>query len=233
MTERSQSILKTAIRDFIENGRPITSEYLYEEYDFGIKPAMIRLELNELSQTGYFFQNHPSGGRFPTNKAYRFFIREIIGSKDEDIYTSRKDKNLADEFLSGEHLPFIKQLSNYLNTLSIGYDSHAREIYESGLVELSNDLEVQEKRDLVSVIEDYESIIERLDGKKPMVKNGDKWLNIFVGKSPFSQSDCISVIVGNFISDESDFSLVLIGPKRMDYEKSISLFRTLKRLTNT
>ena len=53
MNERTQSILYTSVHDFIREGRPITSEYLFEEYDFGIKPAMIRWELSYLNENAW------------------------------------------------------------------------------------------------------------------------------------------------------------------------------------
>ncbi len=226
MRERTQSILKTSIRDFINHGKPITSEYLYDHYDFGIKPAMIRWELNGLSDEGYFFQTHPSGGRFPTDKAYWFFIKDIMNNEEEKP-TSRH-KTLVQEFLSGERRLFIEELSHYLNALSIGYYEEAEEVYESGLGRLLHDLEVHKKHDLISIINDYESIMNHLG--REIIKTSE-WMNIYVGKSPFSQSDYTSIMIGNFTSPYSDFSLVVIGPKRMNYERCISLFKALKNLT--
>ncbi|MEK7465340.1 MAG: hypothetical protein AAB631_01025 [Patescibacteria group bacterium] len=79
MKERTEYILETAVEDFIHTGFPVTSEILYENHVFGIKPAMIRLELSALSDDGFLFQRHPSGGRFPTNKAYQFFVERLLG----------------------------------------------------------------------------------------------------------------------------------------------------------
>jgi len=42
MRDRTRTILEAGIMEFIRTGLPITSERLFEEYDFGIKPAMIR-----------------------------------------------------------------------------------------------------------------------------------------------------------------------------------------------
>lgn len=52
MRERTKEILEAGVRQFIKTGLPITSERLFEEYDFGIKPAMIRCELNALDEEG-------------------------------------------------------------------------------------------------------------------------------------------------------------------------------------
>ena len=52
MRDRTRTILEAGIMEFIRTGLPITSERLFEEYDFGIKPAMIRCELNALDDDG-------------------------------------------------------------------------------------------------------------------------------------------------------------------------------------
>ena len=77
LKERTLDILEASVRDFIETGNPVTSERLYRKYDFGIKPAMIRWELHDLAKQNYLCQNHPSGGRIPSDKAYKFFVEEI------------------------------------------------------------------------------------------------------------------------------------------------------------
>ena len=69
MEERRKQIFEAAIEDFIETGHPITSGRLYEQYNFGIKPAMIRRELAALDRDKYLIQTHPSWGITPTNQA--------------------------------------------------------------------------------------------------------------------------------------------------------------------
>ena len=67
MTDRTAQILEAAIQEFINTGEPVSSGLLYDRYDFGIKPAMIRLELDELEDGGYLEQPHHSAGRVPTD----------------------------------------------------------------------------------------------------------------------------------------------------------------------
>jgi len=42
---RTNQILKAAIEEFIRSGELVSSGKLYRRYNFGIKPAMIRMEL--------------------------------------------------------------------------------------------------------------------------------------------------------------------------------------------
>ncbi|MEX2410223.1 MAG: hypothetical protein WD607_02425, partial [Candidatus Paceibacterota bacterium] len=83
MDPRTELILQKCIKDFIDTGRPITSDYLYENYEFGIKPAMIRRELSILDEEGYLEQIHTSGGRFPTNKAYQYFVNKVLEKEEK------------------------------------------------------------------------------------------------------------------------------------------------------
>lgn len=225
--ERTQAILEIAIRDFIKNGRPITSQVLYEEHDFGIKPATIRLELNTLSDSGYFYQTHPSGGRFPTNKAFRFFA-EATSSRSEDRIAENM-LTLAREFIDDERGSFIEELASQFKVAGVGYDSFGT--YTSTLSELLSRVEAREKDELVDVVEDCELLPERLRGIFGKMSD-DAWPFIFIGRGPLARSDHVSVIAGSFPTKNGEFTLAIIGPKRMDYEKPISFFRSMKKASN-
>ena len=218
-TLRTKAILETATRDFIKSGRPITSEYLYETYDFGIKPATIRLELSALAEDGYFYQNHPSGGRYPTNKAYEIFVGMLMrGTAD------RVAKNMlafAESFISEERGDFIEELAGRFGVLSVGRDTHG--IYVSSLHDFLDRVEVREKGDLIDIVHDCELLPEcLLEHANELLKETPR---VFIGSSPFVRNDDTSVVAGSF--QNGTFILAMVGPKRMDYAKSIALFRSL------
>ena len=117
--ERSKSILEVAVKNFIETGQLISSKRLYEIYDFGIKPAMIRLELRDLSEQGYFYQRHPSGGRLPTDKAYRFYVKSILSQSYEvskNNLKKKKKKKIKVDTL-------VNNLVKELKVLGVGYEA--------------------------------------------------------------------------------------------------------------
>src|SRR5271155_5233346 len=74
MNDRASQILEAAIQEFIDTGEPVSSGWLYNKYDFGIKPAMIRLELDALEDSGYLEQPYHSAGRVPTDEGYEFYV---------------------------------------------------------------------------------------------------------------------------------------------------------------
>ncbi len=146
MKERTQAILDASLRDFIKYGAPITSERLYEHYDFGIKPAMIRHELGVLSEEGYFYQTHPSGGRIPTNKAYRFFVASLL--KEDIARTSHAMEQMIEEWQNNPYASLVKEVARTLNVCAVGAVIGEGEIYESGLESLLTRLEIEEKQEL-------------------------------------------------------------------------------------
>ena len=82
LTERGEQILQAVIQGFIDTKEPISSGWLYDQYDFGIKPAMIRLELDALENDGYLEQPHHSAGRVPTDEGYELFVRHILAAQE-------------------------------------------------------------------------------------------------------------------------------------------------------
>lgn len=223
MKDRTRAILELAVRDFIKMGKPITSEYLYELHDFGIKPAMIRWELNDLSEAGYFYQEHASGGRFPTNKAYRYFVDALLTDEaDEDEVRSGSD------IFSYDMKALVQEMAEKLNVLSVGYDARGGVLYGSGLCELLEHLETDAKEELVDVVSDFESLEERLAKKRDWWEEEDLWPRVFVGESPVTRSDHLSVIAGRYDDHERTILLFSIGPKRMDYQRSVRMFKSLR-----
>ncbi|MCX6788769.1 MAG: hypothetical protein WCO21_00290 [bacterium] len=226
MKDRTREILEFAVKDFIRVGKPITSEYLYELHNFGIKPAMIRWELNDLSENGFFFQTHPSGGRFPTNKAYQFFVNELLSSENDE---QSAGSDLTDSFFENNTKVMVHRISEYLEGLSVGYDLYSHEVYGSGLNDLLSHLETNAKEELVNVVKDFEMLEERLQKKSDWWKGEELWPRVFIGESPVTKSEHLSVVVGRYFCEGRDVLLFSIGPTRMDYKKSVNLFKTFTK----
>jgi transcriptional regulator of heat shock response len=52
--------------------------------------------------------------------------------------------------------------------------------------------------------------------------------NVFIGKkSPVTKSENLSVVGGNYDVGGVTISIFAIGPKRMDYKKTIRIFKNL------
>ncbi|ACC97668.1 Heat-inducible transcription repressor HrcA [Elusimicrobium minutum Pei191] len=86
--EREEKLLRWVIQKFVETRRPIGSELVAKHALPGISSATIRNIMKKLEEEGYLLQPHTSGGRIPTDKAYRFYVDYL--SKVQKIAAQEK-----------------------------------------------------------------------------------------------------------------------------------------------
>ena len=221
MNERTAQILESLIQEFIDTGSPVSSGLLYERYNFGIKPAMIRLELDELEELGYLGQPHHSAGRVPTDKGYEFFVGRLLDAAR--VANNARTSELR-EFAKEKALPNLSsELSAQLGLLSICADLTREAVYKAGLQHLIDNLDWKDQSGIRSVIHDFEEVESRIP--RAIAKLGDG-PQVFIGKkSPVTTSENLSVIGGNYTIGDTTISIFAIGPKRMDYKKVIKIFK--------
>ena len=82
---RKVTILKAIIRSYMDSGEPVGSRTLSKLPDLSISSATIRNEMSDLEEMGYIEQPHTSAGRVPTDKAYRFYVDEIMKDKETEV----------------------------------------------------------------------------------------------------------------------------------------------------
>lgn len=230
MKERTKKILLSSVENFIKYGKPITSEMLFELYDFGIKPAMIRWELNALSRNGYFYQFHPSGGRYPTNKAYRFFIENLY-KENENLDRENFLEVLTEKLFEGDIKEFIDEVSEKMGVLGIGYKVKENYLYLNGLYDLFRNLEVSQNEIFLEIIKYFETFPQKIISQawQNYLEQTKRRPQIFVGKNKFIKSDVVSVFADCVNSKDDKFIIFMIGPKRIDYAKILKLFRIINR----
>ena len=76
--QRTQQVLHGIIDNFISNTEPVGSRTLSKTLGLKLSPATIRNIMSDLSDLGYLTQSHTSGGRIPTDKAYRFYVDQMV-----------------------------------------------------------------------------------------------------------------------------------------------------------
>jgi transcriptional regulator of heat shock response len=247
MNERASQILEAVIQEFIDTGEPVSSGSLYNKYDFGIKPAMIRLELDALEDGGYLEQPYHSAGRIPTDRGYEFYATRALAVPTHAAHGDHADaerNQLASRQIAASHrtgtalrdllerrkyADLMSQLSSELGLLSVALDMAADEVYKTGLEALFENLNFQDRDEMRSVIRDFEGVDERLPrASEKMSESIESGPQVFIGKkSPVTDSEQLSVIGGNYRVGNTIISIFAIGPKRMDYKKTIKIFRSL------
>jgi heat-inducible transcriptional repressor len=227
LTERGEQILRAVIQGFIDTKEPISSGWLYDQYDFGIKPAMIRLELDALENEGYLEQPYHSAGRVPTDEGYELFVRHILAV---DVAALRANA-MRDLFAHAAWAELVGELSSELGILGVITASDM--VYKTGLEQLVEHLDWSDREGIRSVIRDFDAVDERapLAAEKlgePSDSSGQASPQVFIGKkSPVTKSENLAVVGGNYKVGDMTVSVFAIGPKYMDYKKAIRIFKNL------
>lgn len=107
LKERKKKILEVIIKDYINSAEPVGSRTLSKRYNLGISPATIRNEMADLEDMGFLMQPHTSSGRIPTQKAYRYYVDEIM-------QVQKLAKVLRNDIHNG-YLEVTRELDNTMN----------------------------------------------------------------------------------------------------------------------
>lgn len=227
---RRAEILEAAVREFIRTGDPVSSQHLYDAYGFGVKPAMIRLELSDLTDEGYLEQAHHSAGRVPTNRGYEFFAERALSGADEHPHMNGR---LTPLFERMEWRGLLDEFSRELGLLAVAATLEENVVYKDGLENLIDHLDWHSRLEIKSVIRDFEELESRM-GDAVKSFDGEDIFKVFVGKkSPVTKSQCLSVVAGSYDMGGEQMFLFAIGPKRMDYEKTARVMKSLKKKSKT
>jgi heat-inducible transcriptional repressor len=104
---RALQVLLGLVELYIEMGKPIGSNTLKEHGFDHFSSATIRNYFAELEKLGFLRQPHASGGRIPTNEAYRFYAAE---NRATQIPLTTAEKTWLQELEKGSP----RHLSRYL-----------------------------------------------------------------------------------------------------------------------
>lgn len=230
MIDRSEKILEAVIREFIATGLPISSAELYDNYDFGIKPASIRAELLRLTDDGFLEQPHTSGGRIPSEAGYEFFVNQIIaelfGKTMSGIFSFRD--SLLDDLMRRRTESLVDDLSDELGVMTVGYEPGKKSIYKSGFDNLCEKVDMSNKQDFLEIVHDFEKLNGKLQKFAESLNRSDS-PKVYIGKkSPITTSPELSVIADSYEIDGEPLLLIAVGPKRMDYKKPLRIFKAIR-----
>ncbi|MDI6735691.1 MAG: hypothetical protein QME42_05790 [bacterium] len=224
-SERNNIILKAIIEDFTFKGRPVSSISLAEMFD--LSPASIRHVMQELEQTEYITQPHPSAGRVPTDKGYRVYIDSLM--EEEPLPEGEKD-NIVQEYEQSSELEEMMQnttrlLSAFSRYVGVNLLPQREKVYLEGfsnLLEQPDFDDIGLVRKIFRIYEDKELLSEIL---KEHLK--DEKISVTIGAENQHQEfyECSLITASYKIEDEPAGAIGVIGPKRMFYPHVISVVR--------
>lgn len=118
LSERQHEILLALIRFYIGTAEPVGSKTLVERRRLNISPATVRNVLAQLEEDGYLSQPYTSAGRVPTEKAYRYYVDNLLGHRFSDNREQAKNIRLALRGFSGGVEDLLKWTSRVLSDMS-------------------------------------------------------------------------------------------------------------------
>jgi len=232
--ERQKDILKAVVFEFLKEGKPISSLTLYKKYNLGIKPAMIRKELDNLRKKGYLIQPYYSSGRIPSNLAYNFFIKEIIENNEVDGFKEFIDDALINLFKKMDFQEAAFYLAKRLNILSIIVNLIKPDfVYKWGWEYLIDEIRWCDVDELKQTIRNIEYLDKKINSSLNNILKQKNFIKIFVGKNPLIKNDFFSVIIADYFIKNQRILVAAVGSKRMDYQKNYCLFKGLKEYLKT
>lgn len=238
MTDRQQQLLDFIIKEYVKTARPVSSSLVAKRGDFDLSSATLRNEMYGLEEDGYLEQLHTSGGRVPTDRAYRYFVNKLIGEQ-EFSPTSSEKKRIDSVIQKSSENPremnksIAQVLSDLSDNLVITGIFDEDDFYKTGLSSLFDAPEFRELDKifrLTNFFDEFDKIFQEIerdffDASATSGLMGD--FNIFIGReNQNGQVQEETVICAKYyLPHNYRGSLTMVGPKRMDYEKNISLIK--------
>ncbi len=116
VNQRAQQVLKLLVERYIQDGLPVGSKTLAEEYQLGLSSASIRNILADLEGAGYLISPHTSAGRIPTSRGYRYFVNTLLTSSSLNPVNLQEVKSHLDPEQDIPHL--LQSASTVLSGLT-------------------------------------------------------------------------------------------------------------------
>ena len=230
MQPRQRQILKYIVREFCQSGEPVGSLALAEKYTFEYSPATIRGEMSRLERKGFLEQPHTSAGRVPTDKGLRFFVEELMEKsllveREKRIFTEYVNRFMSDQ----EQIlkSASKALARVSRNLGFGVLPHREIFYGSGYADLIRGFAEEDFSEAADIFSIFESGFEKKFFK--ISRTCANEVKVFIGEeNPIKEFKKCSLLVGyGTLNDEEKIFIGILGPKKMNYSKNISLIKEL------
>ena len=201
LSERKKKILCAVVDSYIDKAEPVSSKDIQEEYLTDCSSATIRNELSTLESMGYLVQPHVSAGRIPSEKAFRFYVNELMNQSD----VTTAEAELIEQYFAhkiGSIEEVITAVTKILSELT-HYTSVAVKEDMADTITAIKLLDLSNGKLLVVIVTDSRVLKDGMvdlpdDFDAHMIEQAQRWLNkIFCGKH-----------VSEFINFNYPFALV-------------------------
>lgn len=232
ITSRQENLLNFIIKEYVKTAKPVGSALVAKKASFDLSPATLRGEMYELEKDGYLGQLHTSGGRVPTDKAYRRFVDNLVKNDDFEPASDEKRKikvavNSTDDprRLNKNIAQTLSDLSDNVVITKIFDDSDFYKVGLASLFEFPEFREMNRIFEMTNLFDRFESIFDKIE--RHFFGQFDEEFQLFIGnENPLDHVRGETMILAKYyLPDGLRGSLTMIGPTRMDYERNIGLVR--------
>lgn len=230
MHDRHARVLSSLITEYIRTGQPVSSKQLVEKNQLQLSSASIRSIMKDLCNTGFAYQPHTSAGRIPTDGGYRYYldhlsvgalsavVRARLHSQYEGLMAKHESKQLA----------MVELLARLTQSLAIVGSVTNHQFEQSGISSLfqdRNEDQLQLMHEISILLDNMHELLEQLSDLESNVTT------VFIGReNPYFTSNHISLMLHPSV-DRSKV-IMLIGPKRMQYRRNLSLLNEIENVYN-
>lgn len=229
LTSRQKEILKRLIESYITTTLPVGSKTLAGRYGFSLSPASVRHEMGVLEERGYLTHPHPSAGRVPTDKGYRFYVEEAV---DEEPVPEELLLPITREMRGGvsSFETMMERVSHILSRvaeeavliLSPG-DRGMPRLFVEGSRYILNQPEFHDLKKLqllITTLEEKSNLIDLL-ADRPL----EEGIHVAIGEKELSKEiwDCSLVSAPYGWHGRQVGAVGILGPRRMPYGRIMGL----------
>ena len=238
MTDRQNLILERVIKEYVDSAEPISSGLLEKKYDFNLSPAMIRIEMEKLTDAGYLFQPFVSSGRVPTDKGYRYFVDKLLNEKSVKTKEPKELRDLLDregDDFWGFGQSFAKMLSQMSSMMAVVSFPEEDRLFKEGWENIVRMPEFADREiifGLTDFIDDMERNIDDVCEESAGSNKQQTGITIYIGEeSPFGKVKGFTIISSSCsFPKKKKGTISLVGPKRMAYERNIGILNSLSEI---
>ena len=123
ISERMRLVLKNIIEDYILTAEPVGSRTISRTSPLHLSPATIRNVMADLEELGFISQPHPSAGRVPTERGFRFYVDFMMDvtaltNQEQQVIRSRYSSHqIEGRDLFRETCRILSSSSHYLGVV--------------------------------------------------------------------------------------------------------------------
>ena len=169
LTNRQAEILKAIIEEYMESAQPIASVELVERRNLPISGATVRNVMADLVRNGYLEMLHVSSGRTPTDRAYRFYINDLMEEEPISVLEEMTLKQKIWDNKEETHKLLrsaAEALSELTGTLSfvVTDEGYCYFVGASKMLDLPEFYEIDVMKAVLKLTDDYDlirSVLER------------------------------------------------------------------------